>query len=252
MLIGLSVLLALLQLSSSSSPGKPRAGNYDFFIFTQVWPATSCFVWEEESPSHKCNMPPASAMDEWSIHGLWPTLNGTMGPFNCNSTLHFDIKALEKLRPELEVKWIDVHKGAKPHEFWRHEWEKHGTCSVDNEATNTEIKYFKKGLELLDEYEMKNVLAKANVTPNQAYLLQDFLDGVKKILGKNAFVDCVRNKKRKETYISELRICLDKTFRLIDCNGISDFPSNCNPKEKIIYPESVPDVLGLLPSVIQI
>ena len=116
-----------------------------------------------------------------------------MGPFFCNASLHFDLKALESLRAELEVKWIDVHKGSKPHEFWRHEWEKHGTCSIDLESTNTEKKYFQKGLQLLDEYDMKNVLGKANILPNQNYLLKDYLNGIHKILGKNAFVDCIRS-----------------------------------------------------------
>lgn len=138
-------------------------------------------------------MLPSQDSDEWSIHGLWPTKNKTLGPFYCNNSLHFDMSALEKLRNELEIKWIDVHKGCKPHEFWRHEWEKHGTCSVDLVPTNTEAKYFKKGLDLYDSYDMKHVLAKANILPNQTYLLQDYLNGVKKVLGINAYVECLKN-----------------------------------------------------------
>ncbi|XP_001599358.2 ribonuclease Oy [Nasonia vitripennis] len=243
-------LAAVLQVSNCMNLPAIITAKYDMLIFTQAWPMTSCYEWEEKSPSHKCNLPPD---EEWSIHGLWPTKNGTMGPFFCNRTMHFNLAALESLRAQLEVKWIDVHKGAKPHEFWRHEWEKHGTCSVDLEVVNTEKKYFQKGLDLLDQYDMKHVLGKANIVPNGKYHLQDYLDGVRKILGKNAQVECVRNTKRKELYISEMRICFDRQFDLIDCNGIPHFPSNCDHNQQIIYPGSVPDLIThLQPSAIQI
>lgn len=171
-------------------PYSVKVGDYDLLIFTQAWPPTSCYEWEDKSPSHQCNLPPN---EEWSIHGLWPEKIHTMGPFFCNSSLHFDLKALEPIRSQLEVKWIDVHKGAKPHEFWRHEWEKHGTCSVDIDSMSNEVKYFKKGLDLLDQYDMKHVLGKANIVPYQKYKLQDYLDGVRKILGVDAYVECVKN-----------------------------------------------------------
>ena len=164
--------------------------NYDLLIFTQAWPPTNCYEWEEKSPNHQCNLPPN---EEWSIHGLWPTQNHTMGPFYCNSSLHFDLQALEQLRSQLEIKWIDVHKGSKPFEFWRHEWEKHGTCSIDIADISNEKKYFKKGLDLLDRYDMKGVLEKAGIVLDGSYLLQDYLDGVRKILGKNAYVECKKN-----------------------------------------------------------
>lgn len=186
------ILISTANTSSLRSMNLPAiiTAKYDMLIFSQAWPMTNCYEWEEISPSHQCNLPPD---EEWSIHGLWPTRNGTMGPFFCNKTMHFDLAALDSLRAQLEVKWIDVHKGAKPHEFWRHEWEKHGTCSVDLEAVSSEKKYFKKGLDLLDQYDMKHVLGKASIVPNGKYHLQDYLDGVRKILGKNAQVECVRN-----------------------------------------------------------
>uniref|UniRef100_A0ABD2X8D2 Uncharacterized protein n=1 Tax=Trichogramma kaykai TaxID=54128 RepID=A0ABD2X8D2_9HYME len=215
--------------------------NYDLLIFTQSWPPTSCYEWEEKSPKHECNLPPN---EEWSIHGIWPTQNHTMGPFFCNESLHFDLAALEPLRAKLEVKWIDVHKGGKPHEFWKHEWEKHGTCAIDIEEVSNEKKYFQKGLDLIEKYDMKGVLAQAGLALNRSYDLQDYLAAVKKVLGTNAYVECVRNHKKNESYLSELRICFDKKFQLIDCNGIPEFPSNCKRSDKIIYPASPPELIA--------
>lgn len=159
-------------------------------IFTQAWTPTSCFEWKDKSPSNKCNLPPE---EEWSIHGLWPTRNHTMGPFFCNKTAKFDIGALKSLMAELERKWIDIHLNSKHNEFWKHEWEKHGTCSMDIPELRTEKLYFQKALQMLDIYDMKHVLTKAGIVTNQSYRFQNFLDAVQKILGKNAYVECVRN-----------------------------------------------------------
>jgi ribonuclease T2 len=160
-------------------------------IFSQAWTPTACYEWEKTSPTHQCNEP---LIEEWSIHGLWPTKNGTLGPFFCNASLHFNLNALDPLVEELELKWIDVHKNAKSHEFWRHEWEKHGTCSVDLESLNTEKKYFQKGLDLFNKYNMKYIFGNANILPNKQYFLQDYLDNAHKILHTNVYIECVTNK----------------------------------------------------------
>ena len=81
----------------------------------------------------------------------------------------------------------------KPASFWKHEWEKHGTCASILESMNTEKKYFQKGIDLLDEYDMKNVLGKASIYPGNQYPVQFILDGIKKILDVNAQVMCVKH-----------------------------------------------------------
>ena len=44
-----------------------------------------------------------------------------------------------------EDHWTNVHANTKRFGFWKHEWEKHGTCAVDNPQLDTELKYFRKG-----------------------------------------------------------------------------------------------------------
>ena len=107
--------------------------------------------------------------------------------------MKFDINALSSIRSELEVKWIDVHKGSKPHEFWQHEWEKHGTCAMDIKNISSEIRYFKKGLELFDKYDMKRILAIAKILPGQKYHYDFYLNALRQILGTNAFIECQTN-----------------------------------------------------------
>ena len=66
----------------------------------------------------------------WTIHGIWPTQNHKIGPLFCNRTDKFDVKKIEGLLPELRSKWTDVRAGGgDEYNFWKHEWEKHGTCA---------------------------------------------------------------------------------------------------------------------------
>ena len=67
---------------------------------------------------------------QWTIHGIWPTTNNQIGPLYCNRTDKFDPEKIRDLLPELRLKWTDVRAGGGDEfNFWRHEWEKHGTCA---------------------------------------------------------------------------------------------------------------------------
>lgn len=132
--------------------------------------------------------------EEWTIHGIWPTQNHHIGPQYCNKSLPFDSSSLLPIEDKLKIKWADVENGTKHYSFWKHEWLKHGTCGAVLVPINTEIKYFSKGLELLDQYDMKHVLAQASILPGKSYPVKQILDGVHKVLGKTCQVECVSNK----------------------------------------------------------
>ncbi|EFN78569.1 Ribonuclease Oy [Harpegnathos saltator] len=194
-------------------------------------------MWKESSGSHSCSLP---KHDEWTIHGIWPTQFNHIGPQFCNRSLHFNTSALAPIENELKEKWIDIQKGSKPYSFWRHEWDKHGTCAVTIKDLNSVFKYFHTGLKLLDTYNMIDVLAKANILPGEKYTIDDLLHAVEKILGKRAQVMCTENEETGESYVFEIRICFDKTLQLVDCDGVYDFPTNCNKSKLITYPGHVP------------
>lgn len=215
-----------------------KSDDFDILIFTQHWPQTVCYLWKEKSESHACALPKD---DEWSIHGIWPTKYHTEGPNFCNKSLPFNATALNPIKSELEVKWIDVQNERDAYSFWRHEWEKHGTCAVVLPAFNSELKYFEKGLELLNIYDMKNVLGKTHIIPGKSYLVEDISNAVKKILGKTAQIVCAHNEETKEAYIFEIRICFDKTLQLVDCDDLNGFPAiTCNDSKRVTYPGIVP------------
>lgn len=164
--------------------------DFDFLIFTQHWPQTVCFQWKENDPHHDCSLP---ENEEWTIHGIWPTQMHEIGPAYCNHSWHFNVTLLGPILPELQAKWVDVENGTKPYSFWKHEWEKHGTCAAVLEPVNSEVKYFQKGLELLDKFDMKHVLTQGRIQAGETWKINDYLEAVKKVTGKTCQIECIKN-----------------------------------------------------------
>ncbi|XP_034187745.1 ribonuclease Oy [Osmia lignaria lignaria] len=234
-------IILLTIVNGNIIPRKPIASesnDFDLLIFTQHWPPTVCYKWKTNSASHKCYFP--KEKDEWSIHGLWPSQLHKLGPQFCNKSLVFNSTALKPLIKQLQEKWIDVQEGTESSSLWQHEWNKHGTCAVVIEQLNTEYKYFAKGLNLLATYDMKHVLAKANIIPGKAYAKADILHAIEKVLGKRGAIMCQKNQQTGESYIFEIRICFDKTLQLIDCDGIYGYPTNCDNSKLVTYLSEVP------------
>ena len=82
--------------------------------------------------------------DGWSIHGLWPQYNKHQYPSFCRE-VNFDINKLEPILKDLNEKWYSEDN--KNENFWKHEWEKHGSCMF---IELDELEYFEKTLELFD------------------------------------------------------------------------------------------------------
>jgi ribonuclease I len=80
----------------------------------------------------------------WSIHGLWPQYNKNQYPSFCRE-VNFDINKLEPILKDLNEKWYSEDN--KNENFWKHEWEKHGSCMF---IELDELEYFEKTLELFD------------------------------------------------------------------------------------------------------
>ncbi|XP_012258433.2 ribonuclease Oy-like [Athalia rosae] len=240
----LILFAAVRQITSRIGRHKVYADNhFDLLIFTQHWPETVCFEWEETAPSHQCFLP---RHQEWTIHGLWPSQKHEIAPAFCNKTQHFDESVLLPIQNQMEEKWINIEKGTPHFSLWKHEWEKHGTCASVLPELDSELKYFKKGLELQREYDMTHVLAKCNILPGKKYEVQAILDCVNRILGHTAQVECVTNSKTHESLLFEIRICFDKSLKLIDCNDVPAYPTNCQRKKPVTYPGIVPSEYNVI------
>lgn len=167
--------------------------TFDGLIFTQNWPRASCTKIKNKRPDIACLLP---VHNNWIIHGLWPSLKNEHGPDFCTPKSTFNIAALASIERELQNKWIDLYNNKKGHyySFWKHEWDKHGSCATSNEELNSLIKYFQKTLELSDTYNMRIVLANANILPGGSYQAKEIINGITKVLGKHARVTCFWDK----------------------------------------------------------
>ncbi|KOB59941.1 Ribonuclease X25 [Operophtera brumata] len=85
------------------------AQDWDYLVFSQCWPATVCKIWMESNSSNTCAFP--QIKDAWSIHGIWPSLEGSSGPEFCNQTWRFEPEEVTPLESELEQGWINVQNG---------------------------------------------------------------------------------------------------------------------------------------------
>ena len=85
-----------------------------------------------------------SDYNRWTVHGIWPTKDKTMGPFHC-SNVKFDEAKIQPILEDLKQHWTNVRKNTETYNFWEHEWTKHGTCAIQLESLNDELKYFQQG-----------------------------------------------------------------------------------------------------------
>uniref|UniRef100_A0A8D8V0K4 Ribonuclease Oy n=1 Tax=Cacopsylla melanoneura TaxID=428564 RepID=A0A8D8V0K4_9HEMI len=234
-----------------------RNDSFDVLIYTQSWPNTVCLLWEEKSTAHVCYLPPDN--QTWTIHGIWPTKLGTIGPVYCNkSSMQFNASQLAPIQTELEKLWTDIYRGRNHFDLWKHEYIKHGSCARVLPPLNSELKYFSQGITWQHKYNMETVLATGNIFPStdeNLFDVQTMWLSIKTVLGKNPAIECIHDPKSGLDYLMEIRICFTKELVLTDCDGIksphrhhiyhrrfwtADPITNCPLDKSIVYPSKVP------------
>lgn len=101
-----------------------------------------------------------------------------------------------------------------------HEYEKHGTCSVESPLMKDELSYFKSTLEAFKQIHLDKYLADAQIVPSESktYTVSSIHAAVKKGLGHDAQIQCVHSKHHKFPVIAQINVCLDKqTLKPFDC-----------------------------------
>lgn len=183
------------------------------------------------------------AVQEWIVHGLWPTKIGEEGPFFCNTSIPFNTADLAPIEADLEKYWTNVEANTQKYSFWKHEWKKHGTCAVQLAALDSPLKYFTQGLTWMKQYNITGILASSKVIPSaNGYTLGDVNTAIKTVLKVNPDIQCSVDK-AKLSLLNEIRICFDKNLQLIDCGKsihfADDVLGNCNAKKPVMYYNSV-------------
>jgi len=234
------------SLEETSSPANHHHNHhFDFLMFTQIWPITSCLTWEDRRSENTCSIDDSARL--WTIHGIWPTSNHKIGPLFCNRTDKFDPEKIRPLLPELRSKWTDVRVGGDEFNFWKHEWEKHGTCAEQLPSMANEYLYFTKALELHKKYNVTALLGDkvtpgseygpANVVVELAKALHQLDGGGEDILPA---VNCAHDKNFDAPLFYEIYICLDKEFNRIGCeNTKGGTYGSCGKSRPFLYPDTI-------------
>jgi len=85
---------------------------------------------------------------DYMIHGLWPQINSTSYPENCESVLYIEPSGL--LLKNMKTYWQDCDNT-----LWQHEWKKHGSCMKEQNNIDEDT-FFNTTLSLF--LENKNLL----------------------------------------------------------------------------------------------
>ncbi|XP_064342544.1 ribosomal protein S6 kinase alpha-2 isoform X3 [Camelus dromedarius] len=160
---GLRVLLCLALCGLGGARGVWSSGNQEWkkLIMVHHWPTTVCM-----EVGNSCSAPP----DYWTIHGLWPDKSE-----ECNRSWHFNPEEIKDLLPDMKMYWPDLLHSSRNRSlhFWRHEWEKHGTCAAQLDALNSQKKYFGKSLGLYKDLALNSILQKLGIKPsNNSYQIR--------------------------------------------------------------------------------
>lgn len=222
------------------------SGPINFYYFVQRWPASYC-DWSRTRGAC-CHPKTGNLRDRFFIHGLWPqywpTGNGDKFPQDCCSSPEFsssytscdrkfDSSQISNLK-EVEQYWPSIKYGGAPkcstltqHQFWKHEWEKHGTCSVHLNVGS----YFQKTLSLRKHIHLLMALKAAGIRPNgNEYSLRAIEYAIHGHTGGRPRVQCNRNSEGKRQ-LYEVYVCVGR-----DASTVIDCPKYGNCPPRVVFP----------------
>ncbi|PAV60506.1 hypothetical protein WR25_25518 [Diploscapter pachys] len=216
-LIVLSLLLATTCWAQASRK-KNDGANFDYFMLVRIYPDAVCRADDDTVPD-SCEIPKGTPM--WTLHGLWPNYaDGSYPQFCKGHPRKYDQHAIDPIRETLLKFWPNYYPTKTADSFWKHEYEKHGTCSQSLPDFDSELKYFNKSLDLNALYDLEKGMREKLVPREKPYDRSTFELSLKAGVSENRRLEisCVRDKKTKQVLLADIRICLNKTsLRPIDC-----------------------------------
>jgi ribonuclease I len=130
-----------------------------------------------------------------------------------------------------------------------HEWDKHGTCALGLRDIYNESDYFNRTLNLRNTYDFGPYLKAGSVVPDDTILydVSKIENAVKSKLNVVPWLTCYILKDSKVQYLSQMQICMDIKFQIIECNDAwvelsmiqydnTPQETKCNPNLPIHYP----------------
>ncbi|ULT87718.1 hypothetical protein L3Y34_007116 [Caenorhabditis briggsae] len=199
---------------------------FDYLMFTTIYPTAVCRA-DDDSVPESCEIPDATP--QWSIHGLWPNYENGSYPQNCHGTpKHFEEDLIKSIEERLVSVWPNLYPKKTIQSFWKHEYDKHGTCAQSEKLFESELAYFTEVMNVFDAIDVAGGMSSVGPSekPIGAKDIQNALAGVTG--GKKFEFNCLRDKKTKQFLLGDIRLCLNKDLTLRDCPGHHNDDSHLN------------------------
>ena len=256
---------ALLRRPSGSGGTCLQASRAtaDHLALALQWPPGVCHVLSgREQRRRSCR----SDVPRFTIHGAWPgnrgrnsSLAGSAAAapprqshpsFCCGAAFDPEI---HRRMPDLESKWPTLFGNRSSVTFWRHEWEKHGTCAAPSPLMRGVDAYFAQTMRLFDRLSLLHWLAADGVVPTPAaertlYDVRRIHAAIEKhVAGKRVFLDCKRLPRstllpsapasRRQSVLIGLHVCHDAVnLTLTDCHKEKQEEHQCG--SHVYFPQS--------------
>ena len=172
--------------------GSKLKNNDFYYVFASLWQNESCF--ENGNINEQCKKLNNYYKNNFTIHGLWPNFKNSSSSYDGYCTNEpFDIEVIKKIGiDKMNTYWPSTD--GPNEEFWKHEWEKHGTCSG-----LSQIDYFNTILNLHSSLPTPEFIKKNKGNEVKTKELENLLKNE-----KNSIVTCSDNK------LSGYRICYEQ------------------------------------------
>ncbi|OQR76678.1 ribonuclease DdI-like [Tropilaelaps mercedesae] len=206
-------VIALLSASLHENVQIRLSSNkpyFDFFVFSQQTSVGYCIGHSHCVDEHQRSF--------WTIHGLWPS-NDTTWPEMCNLTVKFNSSILDPIRVDLDLYWPSL-TSSNSLRFWRHEWQKHGSCAMQVAPVAGVLNYFNTTINLTRTYNVTKFLLDEEIVPslNRTYTVTELSKALSDDVKAKINIVCQITDGFPYPVLSEVRFCLSKTnLTPIDC-----------------------------------
>ncbi|PRP81440.1 hypothetical protein PROFUN_10970 [Planoprotostelium fungivorum] len=191
------------SVSENPTAVSDRTHSWDYLLYVARWAGTV---------SEGKRLP--SYIDSWTLHGIWPQRLDGSWPSFCSRD-EFNKTVILDLYMELETAWYDYRGDG--YQFWKHEWDKHGTCAETDPLIGNERGFFQTAINLHKQMAVKKMLTSKGIVPSdtQQYQTADIKRDIKSLFGVNAVLGC--SKSHMGNSINDLLFCFDNTLKLMEC-----------------------------------
>eukprot|EP01135_Chromosphaera_perkinsii_P005434 Nk52_evm9s349 gene=Nk52_evmTU9s349 len=202
------------------------ANGSRFLLFAQSWPPTFC-----KTHTRGCKIP--AEVKTWTVHGLWPDRSQGPHPAFCNKTLKYDHDKIAPFLGQMEKYYPNLLTRTSSDSFWKHEYEKHGTCATGFPGLETEENFFKTALKLREKYDMGLLLKSINIIPQKKVKIgvKSLFESLSRKLGVKPTIWCASS--HGVQMLAQVGICFNRDMSLRK-KCTRNFV-NCSLRKPVLY-----------------